>query len=66
MRSSLPDLSLLQDDIMPPAIDLNRTPAPVESTKATQKRPRDMPPVGTLHVRIMFDEMPTSILDDSI
>jgi hypothetical protein len=65
-RSSLPDLALLQDDIASPAIDLNRTPAPTDSTQATRKRARERPVATTLPARILFDEMPTPTLAESV
>jgi hypothetical protein len=42
-RSMLPELTLLQGGPAPPAIDLNRTPAPVDSVQATQKRHQAAP-----------------------
>jgi hypothetical protein len=59
MRSSSLELGLLQDGVTPPAIDLNRTPVHVDSAQMTRKQPRDTPPAVTLHVRVLFDEMPT-------
>jgi hypothetical protein len=56
----------MMDGVVPLPIDLNQTPALLDSVQPTRKRPRGRPPVSTLHARALFDEMTALTPVDSV
>jgi hypothetical protein len=59
-------VALLKDGVAPPAINLNHTPAPVDSAQAMHKRPRGGPPASTIHAHVLFDDLRMLIPTDKV